>query len=161
MLSTVRKTLGLEDNTPIFAYLSTEIIPSGNSGLAFTPKGIFWSNGSALISKIVTNKFVKALFSKKANELEEKNKIQSFFISWKDYFLSKAPLEVDKASMVQLSQGLIFEASHLNVAPLKEMLMQIREWAQNTSIIFSKSEEPFSFEDLQDVLPITSFPTIQ
>ena len=161
VMKTVRKTLNLDENTPVFAYLSTEMIASGNAGLAFTPKGLYWSNGSALMSKIVSNKLVKALFSKKASELEEKNKIQSFGISWKDFLNYSAPLSGGQANMVQLDQNLMFEASRLNVNALLELLAQLRGWAKKSSIDFTDEDKPFTLNELQDLLPVTPLPGIQ
>ena len=159
--STARKTLNLEDDTPVFAYLNTEMISSGNSGLVFTPKGISWSNGSALMTKLATNKLFKAIFSKKAGELEEKNKIQAFFVSWKAFLNSKAPLAGSKSDVIQLDQDLTFEASHLNAGKLKEVLTQIREWAQSTSIEFTDGDKPFVLDDLQTEVQTTSLPELK
>ena len=159
--NTVRKTLNLEDGAPVFAYLNTELISSGNSGLAFTSGGICWSNGSALLSKIAANKLVKKLFSKKASELEEKNRIQSFAINWKTFLTSKAPLTGNKADVIQLEQDMEFEASRLNVKALNEMLAQIRQWAKSTSIVFTDDDKPFSPDDLQDNLPMTPLPKLK
>ena len=161
VVNTVRATLNLEESTPIFLYLSTELITSGSSGLAFTPKGIHWSNGSALMSKIVTNKLVKTLFSKQASELAEKNKIRSFGISWKTFLMSQSPLSDGRPNMVQLDHDQVFEASRLNVNALNEMLAQIRGWAQSTSITFTDSDKPFSVEDLQDIVPPTQLPILK
>ena len=159
--STARKTLNLEDDTPVFAYLNTEMISSGNSGLVFTPKGISWSNGSALMTKLATNKLFKALFSKKAGELEEKNKIQAFFVSWKAFLNSKVPLAGSKSDVIQLDQDMTFEASHLNAGKLKEMLTQIREWAQSTSIVFTDGDKPFVLDDLQVDVKTTPLPELK
>ena len=159
--STVRKTLNLEDNTPVFAYLNTEMISSGNSGLVFTPRGISWSNGSALMTKLATNKLFKAIFSKKAGELEEKNKIQTYFVGWKAFLSSKAPLDGNKSDVIQLDQDLMFEASHLNAGKLKEMLTQIREWAQSTSIDFTEGDKPFATDDLQTEVRTTPLPELK
>lgn len=159
--STARKTLNLEDDTPVFAYLNTEMISSGNSGLVFTPKGISWSNGSALMTKLATNKLFKALFSKKAGELEEKNKIQAYFVSWKAFLNSKVPLAGSKSDVIQLDQDLTFEASHLNAGKLKEMLTQVREWAQSTSIEFTDGDKPFVLDDLQVDVQTTPLPELK
>ena len=159
--STARKTLNLEDDTPVFAYLNTEMISSGNSGLVFTPKGISWSNGSALMTKLATNKLFKAIFSKKAGELEEKNKIQAYFVSWKAFMNSKAPLAGSKSDVIQLDQDLMFEASHLNAGKLKETLTQIREWAQSTSIDFTDGDKPFVLDDLQTEVQTTPLPELK
>ena len=159
--STARKTLNLEDDTPVFAYLNTEMISSGNSGLVFTPKGISWSNGSALMTKLATNKLFKAIFSKKAGELEEKNKIQAFFVSWKAFLNSKVPLAGSKSDVIQLDQDMTFEASHLNAGKLKEMLTQIREWAQSTSIVFTDGDKPFVLDDLQVDVKTTPLPELK
>ena len=161
MRNTIRTTLKLEDSTPIFTYLNTELIPAGNSGMAFTPQGMSWSNGSGLMSKIATNSLVKAFFAKKASELEEKNKIQTFSIGWKAFLTSTAPLTSGKPENVQLDLELIFEASHLNVAALREMLAQIRSWAQSTSIDFTDGDKPFSMNDLQYNLPVTPLPKLK
>jgi len=161
VLGTARRTLGLENDTPIVAYINTEMITSGNSGLAFTPKGIYWSNGSVLLTKIASNKFVKALFSKKASELEEKNKVQAFSVTWKDFLTSKAPLEGAGAGMIQLADGLSFEASRINVDAFKAMLTQLRAWAQSTSIEFSAGEVPFAADKLQYDVAITPLPVLK
>ena len=159
--STVRKTLNLEDDTPVFAYLNTEMISSGNSGLVFTPKGISWSNGSALMTKLATNKFFKAIFSKKAGELEEKNKIQAYSVNWKAFLTSKISLDGNKSDVIQLDQDLMFEASHMNEKALKEVLTQLREWAQKTSIEFTDDDKPFAKDDLQTEVKITPLPELK
>ncbi len=159
--STVRKTLNLEDDTPVFAYLNTEMISSGNSGLVFTPKGISWSNGSALMTKLATNKFFKAIFSKKAGELEEKNKIQAYSVNWKAFLTSKVSLDGNKSDVIQLDQDLMFEASHMNGKALKEVLTQLREWAQKTSIEFTDDDKPFAKDDLQTEVKITPLPELK
>ncbi len=159
--STARKTMNLEDDTPVFAYLNTEMISSGNSGLAFTPRGISWSNGSALMTKLATNKLFKAIFSKKAGELEEKNKIQAYDISWKAFLTSKASLDGNKSDVIQLDQDKMFEASHMNEKALKEVLTQLREWARKTSIAFTDGDKPFAMDDLQTEVKTTPLPVLK
>ena len=160
---TVRTTLGLSSDTEVFLYISTEMLGSGNSGMAFTSAGLAWSNGSALVSKALDNKLVKSLFSKvkAASDLQEKFKINSHSVSWQEFFNTDTNFSGASDKYIAVVTGKNFEADFINVQALRELLGKLKNYASDAEIEFSNNNMAIERSSIQGDLQFTPLPDLR
>ena len=145
-----------------FAYMHTTLLSSGKTGLAFTPFGLVWNNGSALMLGVANNLVFKSLFKKKAQDMRDQNQMVTFSVSWKEFFESDGNFSPDEKNNIVIVPGKIFEAVHTKPQAFCGLLQKLHGWKKETRLNFSGNPIAVPSEELLHTAPALSpMPTVE
>lgn len=147
----ISEALGLKEQP--FAFMHTTMMSSGKTGLAFTPSGLTWNNGSALMLGIANNAVFKTFFKKKAQDMQEQYQMTAFSVSWKELFESDGTFAPDGKNNIVIVPGKTFEAAHTQPQKFCELLKKLYAWGKETRLAFSGNPVEVPDEELLHKAP--------
>ena len=136
----IKEALKFTDQPLVF--IDSTYLNSGKNGLAITPCGFYWNNGSALLQTVANNVVFKTLFKNKSQEMLAKNEVNSFYVSWKEFFSSDTVFSVDEKKMLTITANKSFEATHSNPEEICSLLRKIHGWGKTVKCEFSGNPVP-------------------
>ena len=154
----IKDSLSLTDQP--FAFVDSTFLGTGKNGLAITPSGIFWNNGSALLENIAGNVVFKTLFKKKSQEMIEKHKVNAYNVTWKEFFCSNTKFSIDEKKMITITPDKQFEASHTKAEEICSVFQKIHNWGKTVKFEFSGAPVPVPNESSLCAAPkLTEIPS--
>ncbi len=157
------KVFNLHPTEQIFTFLPTDIGNSATTGFAITSSGIFWTQGSSVMSQISGTKIFGTLLGQKKenSNVNTNHQIQRFWISWSEIISMPGEIFCSPDNKLMFPDGRTIDAKTINLPELKNLFDTIRGWAKTTTINFTDSPKYFYPEYFQDLPCITPLPKVK
>ena len=152
------KVFNLPPTEQIFIFISADLGNSNSTGVAITSSGIFWSNGSSVMSQISSTKVFGKLFGQKAETIKASSQVQHFWISWREIITMPGSIICTGDNKLTFPDGRFIDSKTIDVMELKDIFETIREWGKKCTIQFSDSPKYFNQNLFQNLPQITPLP---